>query len=61
MHWKKYAIFTPPFLLIGVLLAICLPPSQKHYAILFSLVFWAFYYTWVAIEEKGRKIPTNKT
>ena len=52
MHWKKYAILIPPFLLIGVLLITYLPPDQKHYVMLFSLLFWVAYYTWIAIEEK---------
>lgn len=55
MHWGKYAILTPPFLLIGTLLAIYLPMGQKHYAILVALVFWAFYYAWVYVEKKKIK------
>ena len=61
MHWKKYAILTPPFLIIGVLLILYLPPSQKHYGMLFSLVFWVAYYTWIAMEEKRKKDTDNKT
>ena len=48
-------LLTPPSLLIGVLLITYLPPAQKHYGILFSLVFWVAYYTWIAIEEKKKK------
>jgi hypothetical protein len=55
MVWKKYAILTPPFLIIGILLAIYLPLGQKHYAILVAFVFWATYYAWVYIEKKRIK------
>nr|WP_304217145.1 hypothetical protein [Fredinandcohnia onubensis] len=55
MHWKKYAILLPPFVLIGLLLLFYLPTGQKHFAILIALVFWTFYYTWVYIDKKRRK------
>ncbi len=55
MHWKKYAILLPPFVLIALLLVFYLPLGQKHYAILVALLFWAFYYTWVYIEKKRKK------
>ena len=60
MHWKKYAILTPPFLLIGVLLSIYLPVGQKQYAIVVALVFWAFYYIWVFIEKKRKNDDIEK-
>ncbi|WP_077617526.1 hypothetical protein [Bacillus sinesaloumensis] len=52
MHWKKYAMLLPPFVLIGLLLLFYLPTGQKHYAILVALVFWAVYYAWVCIDKK---------
>lgn len=55
MHWKKYAILLPPFVLIGILFVLYLPSSQKHYGISVALVFWAFYYTWIYIEKKRGK------
>ncbi|MFD1779079.1 hypothetical protein ACFSFW_10410 [Fredinandcohnia salidurans] len=55
MHWKKYAILLPPFVLIGFLLLFYLPTGQKHFAILIALVFWTFYYAWVYIDKKRRK------
>ncbi|RDI38025.1 hypothetical protein [Falsibacillus pallidus] len=55
MHWKKYTILLPPFILIALLMAIYLPSGQKHYVILAALVFWAFYYTWIFIEKKRGK------
>ncbi len=60
MHWKKYAILAPPFLLIGVLLSIYLPVGQKQYAIVVALVFWAFYYIWVFIEKKRKNDDIEK-
>jgi len=60
MHWKKYAILTPPFLLIGVLLSIYLPVGQKQYAIVVALVFWVFYYIWVFIEKKRKNDDIEK-
>jgi uncharacterized membrane protein YfcA len=54
MHWKKYAILLPPFVLIGLLLLNYLPTGQKHYAILVALVFWVFYYVWVYIDRKRK-------
>lgn len=61
MHWKKYAILLPPFILIGLLLVFYLPLGQKHYALLGALVFWAFYYTWVYIEKKRKKDGIEKS
>lgn len=58
MHWKKYAILTPLFLFMGIVLAFYFPVGQKHYAILVALVFWVFYYVWVYIEKKNKKLQS---
>ncbi|MBS3680727.1 hypothetical protein KGF86_10910 [Ornithinibacillus massiliensis] len=55
MHWKKYGILLPPFLIIAVLLGIYLPIGQKYFATLVVLLFWVFYYAWIFIEKKRGK------
>ena len=65
MHRKKYMILFPPFFLIFVLLVIFLPVNQKHYIALAPIAMWAFYYIWIFIEKKRKKImwknPPMKT
>ncbi|SHF98803.1 hypothetical protein [Ornithinibacillus halophilus] len=61
MHWKKYAILTPPFLLIGIFLIAFLPIEQRYYAFIVVLIFWVFYYAWVLIEKKRKKDDIENT
>jgi hypothetical protein len=53
MHWKKYSILLPPFVLIVLLLFYYLPSGQKHYAIVGAFLFWACYYAWFYVEKKA--------
>ncbi|MEN2767897.1 hypothetical protein [Ornithinibacillus xuwenensis] len=55
MHWKKYLILLPPFVLIVILLSIYLPSEYKQYAIIGVLLFWVTYYTWVYLDKKKQE------
>ncbi|RFU69545.1 hypothetical protein D0469_09270 [Peribacillus saganii] len=61
MHWKKYLILLPPFILIVVLLEIYLPSGVTQYAIGIVLLFWAVYYTWIYVEKKRKKDNHDKS
>ncbi|WP_153406523.1 hypothetical protein [Gracilibacillus oryzae] len=55
MHWKKYVLLLPPFVLIGVLMLTYLPPEQTPYTILAVVAFWLCYYMWVFIDKKRNR------
>lgn len=59
MHWKKYGILLPPFLIIAVLLGIYLPIGQKYFATLVVLLFWVFYYAGFLSRRSEEKIIPN--
>lgn len=54
MHWKKYAILLPPFVMIFLIMAFNLPDNQKLYAVLAIILFWIVYYSWIFIEKKKK-------
>lgn len=42
----------PPAFIIGAILLMYLPASQRHNVLLSPMVFWIIYYTWIFIERK---------
>ena len=60
MNWKKYAILSPPFLLIGALLLFYLPLSQLHYMMLAPLLFGHYTTCGFTQKETDRKKKHTK-
>ncbi|MFT8323007.1 MAG: hypothetical protein ABF649_19245 [Bacillus sp. (in: firmicutes)] len=44
MNDKKYLIFMPPFIFIGLFLLYYLPPNKTPYIFLIPIIFWIVYY-----------------
>lgn len=60
MDWKKYIILLVPYLLLGVILFIYLPDTQRPYVFAVPLIFWITYYTWVWIDKKLKQKDRDK-
>ncbi|WP_186673987.1 hypothetical protein [Sporosarcina sp. BP05] len=56
MHWGKYAILSPPFLLFGFLFIKILPGEYKFYPVIVIIFgFWAIYDLWIFLEDKKKR------
>jgi len=56
LHKKKYFTLSPPFLILGIILAFTLPYDKRSYALLATMMaFWITYYVWIYIEKLIQK------
>lgn len=51
----------PPMFILGAILLIYLPASQRYIALLIPIIFWMIYYTWIFIERKKEELGGKKS